>query len=301
MSTDLIVRKPESLEVTFSPEAYQMREGALADAAMIAVVDNADKNSLANAALERLGTLRKLAEKARVAAKEPYLEAGRYVDAQHKAFVEDIKTEEWRVSQLIGGFFEIQEAKRKAAEQAARMEAERIAAEQRAEQERILREQVARENAERLEREAANRKIQEAERAAAEANNAEQRKAAEAARAEAELQRIAIQRLQERAAADTHAQLDAANDRAAERREAIAVAAPEPVRAAGQTVKQEWDVTVSDIHKLYKFHPNCVALEPRLSEIKSLLAAGATVQGVTAKQVMKAGVRTGRAPLAIDI
>lgn len=73
-----------------------------------------------------------------------------------------------------------------------------------------------------------------------------------------------------------------------------------PARVAGQQVRQEWEVIVTDIHRLYRFHPNCVKLEPLNGEIKQLLDAGVSVHGVTAKKVTKASVRIGRQPAAIE-
>lgn len=301
MSTALIARDDAALTISFTENAVALKETALNEAALVGRVSNGEENGVANATLAKLSELRRTVEKARKEAKQPVLDFGRKIDDAAEKFVAEVKTEEWRVSQLIGEFFAVQEAKRKAAEQATRMEAERIATQQRLEQERILREQVTRENAERQAREAADRKVQEALRAASEAKNAAERKAAAIAREEAERQQIEIKRLQEQAAANTRADLDAANERAVAAREAVVVAPREAVRAQGQTVKQDWEITVVDIHKLYKFHPNCVSMEPRLTEIKSLIQAGATVQGVTAKQVMKAGVRSGRQQAAIDI
>lgn len=69
---------------------------------------------------------------------------------------------------------------------------------------------------------------------------------------------------------------------------------PAPVRAEGQIVKSDWEITYVDVHTLYRFHPHCVKLEPRVSEVKSLLNIHGKVQGVTAARVAKASVRTER-------
>lgn len=74
-----------------------------------------------------------------------------------------------------------------------------------------------------------------------------------------------------------------------------------PVRAAGQRVVEDFEIIVSDIHLLYRAHPNCVKMEALVGEIKSLLKAGVTVRGVIAKPIVKAGVTRGRPMAAIEV
>ena len=80
----------------------------------------------------------------------------------------------------------------------------------------------------------------------------------------------------------------------------LPTASHEPVRAQGQRVASDWEVVVTDIHKLYRAHANCVELKPRLGEIKNLLKMGVTVQGITARPIIKAGVRVTQ-PMTIDV
>ncbi len=81
---------------------------------------------------------------------------------------------------------------------------------------------------------------------------------------------------------------------------ALPVAAP--IRAEGQRVREEWNVTVTDIWMLARVHPGCVKIEPRLSEIKELLDAGVKVAGILAKKEIKAGVTgAGRGMRAIEV
>lgn len=104
------------------------------------------------------------------------------------------------------------------------------------------------------------------------------------------------------AQATTHEQVDQIreefNERAATEgpREPIA-----PVRAEGQRITEDWEVTVTDIHLLYRAHPTCVKVEPLVGEIKGLLKAGVQVKGVLAKRVTKAGVVRARTPEAINV
>ena len=74
--------------------------------------------------------------------------------------------------------------------------------------------------------------------------------------------------------------------------EARALPAVEVQRAEGQRIRQEWEVTVSDIHALYRHHSHCVKLTPLLSEVKALLEQGVEVKGVKAEKVVRSGVVT---------
>jgi hypothetical protein len=65
-------------------------------------------------------------------------------------------------------------------------------------------------------------------------------------------------------------------------------------------VREDWEITVNDLHALYRAHPFAVKLEPRLSELRQLLDAGIKVAGVTAKKITKVGVRLPGAPKAIE-
>lgn len=75
-----------------------------------------------------------------------------------------------------------------------------------------------------------------------------------------------------------------------------ALAPPAPARAARQSIRPDWDPTVTNIHLLYAKYPQCVKLEPRISEIKALLNQGVTPEqlalcGVVANPIMKSYVR----------
>lgn len=70
------------------------------------------------------------------------------------------------------------------------------------------------------------------------------------------------------------------------------VQAPKIARVEGQVVKSEWEINVTDVWALARNHSSCVKIEPRMSEIRSLLDAGFQVAGVTAKKIVKASVRT---------
>lgn len=104
------------------------------------------------------------------------------------------------------------------------------------------------------------------------------------------------------AQASSHEELDKVQQQFDARAQQEAPAEPiAPVRAEGQRVQEEWEVTITDIHLLYRHHPNCVKLEALTGEIKALLKAGTVPKGVTAKKVIKAGVSRARLPGIIDI
>lgn len=320
----LVIRNDAERTIAFLPQATKMKEEALGMAALVGKVENAAENEKAFAAQSALAELRRQVEKARVAAKEPVLDFGRKIDAAAKAFVSDIGNEEMRIATLIGDFQQLEQAKARAAEKARQLEAERVERERQAELRRIAEEQARVER----ERQAELRRIAEAEQAAKraldaeraradqlarEATNAKERAEAEKRRKEMEIRaakereeseraRIELERAQALAASESHKAFDAANERFNNEQAAV-VSAPvaAPVRAEGQTVKTDVEITVSDIWLLAKAHPTCVKIEPRIAEIKTLLAAGVKVAGIITKEVTKSSARTAYQPKAIDV
>lgn len=123
-------------------------------------------------------------------------------------------------------------------------------------------------------------------------------RAAEQARNE-ELSRLEREKAEQIAKATSHEAVDAIAEHYNRMAETVPV--HEPVRAEGQRVTTDWEITVTDIHKLYRMHANCVELKPRLSEIKNLLKLGVAVAGVTAKPIVKATVLLKKEPTAIDV
>jgi hypothetical protein len=65
----------------------------------------------------------------------------------------------------------------------------------------------------------------------------------------------------------------------------------QPERAKGQSVRTDWEVTITDIAAIYRANPNCVNLTAKLTEIKACLNAGMTLPGIVAHKVTLAGVR----------
>lgn len=103
------------------------------------------------------------------------------------------------------------------------------------------------------------------------------------------------------AQAKTHDAADAISEHFSNRIKEEAPAVDTSPRANGQRISNDWDITVCDVHLLYRAHPNCCELKPRMSEIKELLKMGITPKGVTAKPIVKASVRLAPQPKAIDV
>lgn len=321
MNQALIVRNDTSLTIAFTESALALKQSALERAALIGKVDNAETQESAVVAQKELANVLTLVERARKQAKEPVLDFGRAIDATAAEFVQEAKEEQMRLAQLVADFQQLEAARIRAAEQARLAEQRRLEMERRAEEERVRREaeaerrRIADEQA-RIEREAEIKRKKladdaaKAAREAADAKNAKERELAKAAfeeaerkrkqaQAEAEAARLEAERQKALAVAKTHEELDKINQRHCEEVAALPVAAP--IRAEGQRVREDWEITVTDIWALVRAHPVCVSVEPRLSEIRNLLDAGVKVSGVTAKRVVKAGVTSGKLRPAIDV
>lgn len=258
--------------ITLAQEFAVAKMSALVASSQIEIVTNAEENATAVAAQAELTALIKWIESERKELKAPVIKLGREIDDAAENAVKELKSEQTRIAGEVGSYQqELAEVARVAARKAAE-EAARIEREAREEQERIEREQRA----------AADAARRVAMEEAAKARNAAELQAAQE-RAKAEADRI-------------DAEAKAAQENAAKNaQQALSfIPAPEaPQTVKGQAVREDWEITVSDIHLLYRANPNCVSLEPRLSEIRNLLAMGIVPKGVVAKKVIKSGVRMG--------
>lgn len=117
-----------------------------------------------------------------------------------------------------------------------------------------------------------------------------------------ELAKIEREKVEALAKVTSHEQADAIQAHFSEQVQQTATVAPvAPIRAEGQVVKTDWEIVVTNPYELAKFHPACVKIEPRLSEIKQLLNEGITIKGITATKVTKASVRLGGERKAIEV
>ena len=114
-------------------------------------------------------------------------------------------------------------------------------------------------------------------------------KSAEAARLES-LTDLEKRREEELATATTHEERDEIQARYNE--EARQQAAVQPVRAAGQVVKEDYEVEVDDPAILARCHyPELCSITPKVGAIKEAIRQGRKVYGVSAKPVVTATVR----------
>lgn len=202
------------------------------------------------------GTLRrhiKEIEDTRVAIKEPFLVMGRAIDAAAKEHVAELNVQLNRINSLVGQFEEARRREQEAQERARRAEEARIAAEA----------EKARLEALRLEEEARKKQL------ALEAKGKEPTEAQKTKALEAQLD---AQEKQEAFAAE---QQRLANERLEQQRQS------EAARPTGGALKEEIDITVTDIHALYRAEPACVKMTPDLSMIKTFIKANRCPAGVS--------------------
>lgn len=284
----LIVAPPAPVEkIKLSPEAEQLMEVALSNAALIGKVTNADENAAAANAQAELKRIVSMFDKAGKAIRDPHTKFCKDVIAFVEEKTKDANLELNRISTTIGNFQALELAKQRAAENAARLEQERIRKEQEA-AERKLREEAA----------AAQRKLdEEAAEAARKLREATDAKA----RAEAEALQREIERQKQLAEAKNLDAMDAIQEKFSEQAAQISTPAPTPVRAEGQRVSVDWEITRINEHQLAKARPDLVRkIEFDVRSIKDELKRGVKLPGVEAREVVNA-TTTSRGTRAIEV
>lgn len=297
----LILCSGPQLAVSVSDRALQLIDEALDASAPVGLVNSPETNRDAVEAQRRLKEVYSAIESARKAAKEPFLEAGRRIDAEAKKLTERIQPELSRVNGLISDYqtklFDLEQARIKAeAEERRRIERERREAERKACEEALRQAEEARRKAwgeqeairKREEAERATAKTEEEKRLSAERAEKERQEAAARAKEAEEAAMVKLQEETKRQAELAQQQLEAAQQSKTE------------VRASGQRITVDYDITVHNILDLVRAHPGCVEMKPRLSEIKLLIKSGMErISGVTWKQIAKSST-TGKGKV-IDI
>lgn len=118
------------------------------------------------------------------------------------------------------------------------------------------------------------------------------RKAAEALRL-ADLADIERRKQEQLAHAHTIEEIDEIQAQACE--EAREASVPiEAIRAEGQVVREDWEITVTNSLALAVSHPGCVRMVPNITEIKALLNAGVRLAGIEARRIVNSTVRTAK-------
>jgi hypothetical protein len=227
-------------------------------------------------------------EKVRKQLTEPVLAFQRQVMAAAKEATTPLETEYGRLSDLIADF--AMQERRRAQEAQEKIERERREAEAKArkeaeEKERAIREQAERERiAAELEAKRKQEEFAKSPEGLAQAEAFRLKQQQEAKEREAR-QAEQLRRIQEQ---------EEARIRAERERAALQAQAHAPQKAAGQVVREEWEITISNPHALAVAHPDCVKIEPRLQVIKAKLDAGMQLPGVSAYKRATSGVRAGR-------
>jgi len=265
-NNSLIVGTLDKLPVfAFNDKAKELKSLALDGAALIGRVRNAADNELAVKAQRELKQVVSMFEKARKEMKEPLLEAGRALDRAVAAESDELEREHGRITALVSEF--------------QREEQRRVAEERRIQQAEIDR--IEREKQAELKRLADEKAAQEAEAS----------KIKDAAEREAKLKEIAVTQRQAAVAVEE----SAANRTYFESRPIAAT------RVAGQSVRDDWEITVVNPYDLARYHPDCVSITPRLAEIKAHLNAGLTIRGIKAEKKLTASVRLAPERKAIEV
>jgi len=278
----------ELQQFALTPEARERIENALAAAAIIGKVATVQQQENAVAAQRSLKQLVNDIEKVRKQLTEPALAFQRQVMAAAKEATTPLETEYGRLSDLIADF--AMQERRRAQEAQEKIERERREAEAKArkeaeEKERAIREQAERERiAAELEAKRKQEEFAKSPEGLAQAEAFRLKQQQEAKEREAR-QADQLRRVQEQ---------EEACIRAERERAALQAQAHAPQKAAGQVVREEWEITISNPHALAVAHPDCVKIEPRLQVIKAKLDAGIQLPGVSAYKRATSGVRAGR-------
>lgn len=286
--TMLMVIDNAALQASVVPKAVEMKESALASSALVGRVSNAKEQEVAVAAQAELDTLIRLAEKSRKAIKAPVIALGKEIDGKHEEYIAPVIEDRTRVTRLIADFQELELAKVRAAEAAARLEAEKIERERLAEIRRIQ------------EAEEADRRKLAAEEAAIRAQAVAARNKQEAEQVAALQRELDNQRELARARSleDMAATQERFNDRSAT---LAAKPIPTSAKADGQTVSEDWDIEMTNPYAVAKFHPDCVNITLRLTETKATLDRGITMQGIKATRIVKSRTRPTSGQRVIEV
>lgn len=116
-------------------------------------------------------------------------------------------------------------------------------------------------------------------------------RAAEAA-ARLEQDRLERERQEAIARVASHDELDAINEDFSRQAQTVAQAIPQPVRAEGQIVRQQWEITRINEMQLARARPDLVRkIEFDMRLLKEELGRGVKLPGVEAREVIQSGVR----------
>jgi hypothetical protein len=115
-----MLRNDAALTLEFTPQAARLKAAALELSATIGKVVDSAGNARAVAAQTELAALIHLVEEARQAAKDPIIKFANNIQSAAAGFVQELKDEAWRISQLVGEFQQAEAARAQSAINAAR-------------------------------------------------------------------------------------------------------------------------------------------------------------------------------------
>lgn len=273
----LEIARVGDISVSITPKAKEAKEEALETASFIDTI-TPDTRTIAINAVATLKAYTNAIEKSRKAVKQPFWDAGKAIDKIAETESEPVLKEIARVEKLLADYQ--REEDRKAAE-LLRQQQEAERARQAAEEARLKEEQ-------RLRDEAAEKSRQAEELA---------KKGSKLAQAQAELART------QAALAAAQANNIAAERRADEDSAKFSAGPPEPLvptRPAGQTVRQDWEIEVTDFDALYRaFGRRFIKMEPDIAALKYYLGCEGVdptkIPGVKATLATKVHVRAAKA------
>lgn len=112
---------------------------------------------------------------------------------------------------------------------------------------------------------------------------------------QAALDKLEAEKLAKIKSADSHDEIEEIQSQYNDLAKAASEVTTTPLRAEGQVAKDDWEIEVLNEFDLAKYHPQCVKITPKMSEIKALLKEGIQVRGIKAKPVVKSQIRAVKA------
>jgi hypothetical protein len=127
--SDLIqLQNVDSVEIEITEEAQELAQNTESALSSIGEINDSFEYTVTTMAVKKAKEFLRQLEESRKAAKAPFIEKGREIDAKAKAFQEPIEAQLKRVSHYVLGWEDYTRRERLKAEQAAREEMARIAA-----------------------------------------------------------------------------------------------------------------------------------------------------------------------------
>ena len=240
-------------QIAINPEGEKLKLQYLEASALVTSVSDDNQRDIAIHVAGHIKAHLSAVEKERAAIKEPFLTAGRAIDAAAKTHVLELDAELKRLNNLAGAY------------EAEKQRLARIAEQQRAAEEaRLASEKMT------AEREAA-RLVEEA-RKKAEAAAAKGRELTDAQKAK---------QMEEQMEAAEKAEAAEAEERRIATERSIALQQQAESKPTGAALRTEIEVTITDIKALYAKEPACVKLTADIYMIKAFHKAGRELPGVT--------------------